>query len=169
MLNNARKYREELKNKFIDIWYDDKYKYYFSTNWRRELELPNDDWENMCYVSLDKDNNVIGYISYTMNRNTNSAYDFGAINFTDDKLTFGRDLYRTIDDIFCKFNMQRIEFNVICGNPVEKSYDKMISKYGGRIVGIRKNTTKLIDNQFYNDKIYEILKEDYLKNKHLKT
>ena len=165
MLDNARKYREELKEKLIDIWYDDKYKYYFSTNWRREHEISIDDWENMHYVSLDKDNNIIGYISYSINRNTNSIYDFGAINFSENKIIFGIDLYKVIDDIFCKFNMERIEFNVICGNPIEKSYDKMVAKYGGRIVGVRRKVTKLVDNQMYDDKIYEILKEDYLNSK----
>ena len=162
MLDNAIKYKEELKIKLMDIWYDDKYKYYFSSNWRSEFELPKDDWERRCYVSLDKEGNVIGYIAYSISRLTNSAYDFGAINFSDNKTTFGIDLCKVIDDIFCKFNMTRIEFNVVCSNPIEKSYDKMIAKYGGRIVGTRKKVVKLIDNQIYDDKIYEILREDYL-------
>ena len=47
------------------------------------------------------------------------------VNFSDDKWTFGMDLRQVIDDIFCKFNMQRMEFNVVCGNPIEKSYDRI--------------------------------------------
>ena len=165
LLDNARKYKEELKRKFLDIWYEDKYKYYFSSNWRREHELPDDDWEKMCYVSLDKDDNILGYISYMIDRNINSVHSFGAINFSDNKATFGIDLCKVIDDIFCKFHMERVEFYVVRGNPIEKSYDKMIAKYGGRIIGTRRKVAKLIDNQIYDDKIYEILREDYLKNK----
>ena len=55
LLDNARKYKEELKNKFIDTWYDEKYKYYHVGNWHREYIPPEDDWERMCFVSLDKD------------------------------------------------------------------------------------------------------------------
>lgn len=165
MLDSARKYKEELKGKLLDIWYDDKYKYYFSSNWHREHTLPDDDWEKMCYVSLDKDSNILGYISYMIDRNVNSAHSFGAINFSDNKATFGTDLCKVIDDIFCKFNMERLEFYVVRGNPIEKSYDKMVTKYGGRVIGIRRKVAKLIDNQIYDDKIYEILREDYLKNK----
>lgn len=165
MLDNARKYKEELQSKFIDTWYDEKYKYYHAGGWHREYTPSEDDWERMCFVSLDKDNNILGCISYSLDRNISSAYDFGAINFSDDKLTFGIDLCQVIDDIFCKFNMQRIEFNVVCGNPIEMSYDRMVAKFGGRIVGTRKRAAKLLDNQIYDDKIYEILREDYLRSK----
>lgn len=165
MLDNARKYKQELQSKFIDTWYDEKYKYYHMGGWHREYVPSEDDWETMCFVSLDKYKNILGCIMYSINRNTSSVYDFGAINFSNNKLTFGKDLYRVIDDIFCKFNMQRMEWNVVCGNPIEKSYDKFVEKYGGRIVGTRKRNVKLLDNQIYDDKIYEILREDYLKNK----
>ena len=165
MLVNARQFKKELHDKFINTWYDEKYKYYHVGNWHREYNPPEDDWENMCFVSVDKDNNVIGCILYSIDRNINSAYNFGAINFTDDKLTFGRDLCKAIDDIFCKFNFNRIEFNVVCGNPIESSYDRMVQKFGGRIIGVRRNVAKLLDNKIYDDKIYEILREDYLQHK----
>lgn len=165
MLDNARKYKQELQSKLIDTWYDEKYKYYHMGGWHREYVPSEDDWETMCFVSLDKYKNVLGYIIYSINRDTSSVYDFGAINFSNNKLTFGKDLHRVIDDIFCKFNMQRMEWNVVCGNPIEKSYDKFVEKYGGRIVGTRKRNVKLLDNQIYDDKIYEILREDYLKSK----
>ena len=165
MLDNARKYKEELQSQFIDTWYDEKYKFYYVGGWHREYTPPEDDWERMCFVSLDKDKNILGCIEYSLDRNIGAAYDFSAINFSDDKLTFGKDLHQVIDDIFCKLNIQRMEFNVVCGNPIEKSYDKMVAKFGGRIIGTRKRSTKLLDNKIYDDKIYEILREDYLTNK----
>lgn len=75
-----------------------------------------------------------------------AAYDFGAINFSNDKLTFGRDLVQVIDDIFCSFGLERMEFKVVCGNPIERSYDRMVERFGGRIVGVRKRVAKLMDN-----------------------
>ena len=44
-------------------------------------------------------------------------------------------------------------------------YDKYIEKYNGRVVGYRKNEIMLSDGQYYDDKLYEITKEDYLKSK----
>lgn len=165
MLDNARKYVTEVKAKFMDVWYDDKYKYYFC-NWHNEHELANDDYTNMYFVSVDKDKNVLGYIAYSIDRGANYAHKFGAINFSDNKLTFGKDLQQVIDDIFCKFNFQRMEFDVVCGNPIEKSYDRMVAKYGGRVIGVRRRAATLMDNKLYDSKSYEILKEDYLRSKH---
>ena len=50
------------------------------------------------------------------------------------------------------------------GNPIEKMYDKYINKYGGRIIGINKQSTKLQDENYYDVKYYEIFREDYLKS-----
>ena len=165
MIDNARKYRCELNSLLADTWYDDKYKFYHSSNWHREMDFSNEDWEQMCFVSLNKHGRIIGLITYSVDRIINSVYNFGAINFSDNKITFAKDLFQIIDDIFCKFNLSRIEFTVIRGNPIEKSYDRLIAKYGGRIVGIRKKCIKLIDNEIYDDKIYEILREDYFAAK----
>ena len=52
---------------------------------------------------------------------------------------------------------------MIIGNPIEKSYDKMINKYGGRIVGIYKEDVKLIDGEYYDKKLYEILASEYFE------
>ena len=164
MLDNARKYRSELNNKYLDIWYDDKYKFYF-LNWHNEHEIPKDDWTEMRFVSLGEGGEILGAISYSIDRSVNSAHSFGAINFSDDKITFGMDLRQAIDDIFCKFNMQRMEFDVVCGNPIEKSYDKMVARYGGGIIGVKRRATTCMDNKLYDTKSYEILREDYLKRK----
>ena len=40
----------------------------------------------------------------------------------------------------------------------------MIDKYGGRIIGIYKQETKLIDGEYYDKKVYEIMRDDYLKS-----
>ena len=164
MLDNARKYTAEVKAKFMDVWYDEKYKYYFC-DWHNAHEMDDNDWTHMYFVSMDKDGNVLGYISYSIERVSGYAHRFGVINFSDDKITFGMDLRQVIDDIFCKFNLQRMEFDVVCGNPVEKSYDKMVAKHGGRVIGVKRRATTLMDNKLYDSKSYEILREDYLKSK----
>ena len=41
-------------------------------------------------------------------------------------------------DIFERFGFRKLVFSVAVGNPIEKSYDKMMERYGGRVVGIFK-------------------------------
>lgn len=167
MLDLAVKYEDEIKEKLMNIWYDDKYKFYYSSTYRSIYKVPDngEDWNCREFVSLDSKGNVIGLINYNINRDYDLAWAFGAINFTDNKFTFGKDLIQVIDDIFCKFNMRKIEFCVVCGNPIEKSYDKLVQKYGGQIIGIRHQHCKLMDNKYYDDKMYELFKEDYIKAK----
>lgn len=175
MLDSAFKYKEEIKAKMIDTWYDDKYKFYHSSSYHEVFSLPESkdgDWNCRQFVSLDSNGNVLGYMDYGIDREYELAYNFGAINFFDNiaaKATFGKDLIQVIDDIFCKFNMRKMEFWVICGNPVERSYDRLIKKYGGKIVGIRTKHCKLMDNRFYDDKCYELFREDYIKAKENKN
>ncbi len=56
-------------------------------------------------------------------------------------------------------------FTVVVGNPVESRYDRIIERYGGRIVGIHKEHTMLPDGRLYDEKMYEILRTDYMKHR----
>jgi hypothetical protein len=51
----------------------------------------------------------------------------------------------------------------VIGNPIEETYDRLCAKYGGRILCIQKDETKLEDNKYYDVKLYEIMREDYMK------
>lgn len=166
MLDLAYKYEDEIKIKMYDTWYDEKYKFYHASVHHDVWETDKTDWDERVFVSLDKDGNVIGVIDYHVNRVHDLADGFGAINFTDNhQVTFGRDIVQVIDDIFCKFNMRKIEFAVVVGNPVEKTYDRLISQYGGCITGIIHKHSKLIDGQYYDYKTYELFRENYLATK----
>lgn len=166
MLDNGHKYEAEIRAKFMDVWYDPAYQFYFCGAYHEPFSLPeNGDWHCRHFVSLNKEGEVNGLIGYAIDHECNLAHNFGAVNFGGSKIEFGLDLARVIDDIFVKFGMNKLEFNVICGNPIEKSYDKIINKIGGRIVGIRKDRAKDLAGNFHDDKIYEVMREDYLKAK----
>jgi RimJ/RimL family protein N-acetyltransferase len=66
-----------------------------------------------------------------------------------------------ITDLFNKNGFNKINFCVAIGNPAEKMYDKIVRKYGGKIVGIFKNDVRLWDGKIYDTKHYEILKEEF--------
>lgn len=167
MLDLAHKYEDEIRVKMFDTWYDEKYKFYHSSVYHDiySLDGNNGDWDSRQFVSLDAAGTVIGLIGYGIDRTTEIANGFGAINFSDNRITFGIDLAKVIDDIFCKFNMRKLEFSVVGGNPIENSYDKMVSKYGGHIAGVLKQHCKLVDNKYCDNKMYEIFKDDYIAAK----
>ena len=72
---------------------------------------------------------------------------------------------KAIDDIFVKFNFNKINFDVIVGNPAEAMYDKFIKMCKGRIVGTLKKHIKLMDGWIYDTKIYEITRDNWIKNR----
>lgn len=164
MLDVAIKYADALKDKMYDIWFNEKYKYWNSNTYHSDIEISNETWANHQFVSI-QDDEIIGYICYEINRESNCCLGLGNINFTDDKMTFGRDLGQALTDIFEKFQFNKLKFSVVIGNPIEKSYDRMIQRYGGRIVGIFRQDTRLIDGNLYDVKQYEILRSEYLAAK----
>lgn len=164
MLDVAIKYQEQLEKLQYNIWFNDKYKFWNNDTYYDAMKIDDSTWERHQFVSI-KDDNVIGYISYSVNRRCNYTYGLSIMNFTDDKMTFGMDLGQTLQDIFEKYNFRKLNFCVVVGNPIEKSYDKMIKKYNGRIVGIFKDDVKLIDNKYYDIKHYEVTRENYMSAK----
>ena len=162
MLKPAILFASQVQKKYQEIWFNEKYKYYnYNSSWHTfTVEDNSRDWHE--FVSVDANNEIIGYIHYLVDRNTLNCARFGAINFTDNPL-FGRDLLQAIEDIFLRFNFHKLQFAVVIGNPVEKTYDRLCKKYGGRILCIEKEETKLEDNKYYDVKRYEILREDFLK------
>lgn len=168
MLDLALNHVEELKFLFRKIWFDDKYKFYNFDMYHSDFEISTDTQGAHQLVSVDGEGNVIGYICYSIARQTLNVGDLEIINFTDDIYTFGSDMKRVFKDIFEKFHFRKLSFSVVVGNPIEPQYDKLIKKYGGRIVGIQEAQTKLIDNKYYDVKLYEILEDQYYNAKALR-
>lgn len=126
MLEPAIKYKEQLEKAQYGIWFDDKYKYWNCDVYYKTLEIDSDTWNRHQFVSLDKEGNVIGYISYNISRADNSVHSLSIMNFSDNKIVFGMDLGQSLKDIFEKYKFRKLNFTVVVGNPIEKSYDKMI-------------------------------------------
>lgn len=164
MIDIAQLYADELTKKFHETWFKDHYKYFYCEPFYSEFEIMKDTWNRHQFVSLYDNDEICGYIEYSINRRTNNVYDLAAINFEGLK-TFGIDLGDVVVDIFEKYKFNKLNFSVIVGNPIEKSYDKLIEKYGGRVVGYFEKHVKLIDGKYYDEKHYEIMAENYFKSK----
>lgn len=162
MIDLAINHVEELQKLYMGIWYDEKYKYWNDCDYHTELTISTSTESINQFVSLNNNGEVIGYIAYNINRALNYTHGFNIINFTDDKLTFGIDCKKVVVDIFERFKFRKLQFYVFVGNPIERHYDKMVTRVGGRIVGYFKDEIRLTDGQYYDMKYYEIMRDDYL-------
>lgn len=163
MLDLAINHVEELKEKFRGTWFSEKYKFWAYGNYYEEFEMKESTWNSHQFVSLNIDGEVIGYVGYEIDRGNDFVEGLNIINFTDSKATFGLDIGKALTDVFEKFHFRKLSFCVVIGNPIESTYDRMIEKYHGRVVGVRKAHVKLYDGFYYDVKMYEILAEDYFK------
>ena len=101
-------------------------------------------------MSIDKDDNIIGFMGTTINKNRDYVSD-------------SKDLYEFLLKLFNEFKFRKACFSVVVGNPIEKMYNKYINKYGGRIAGIQKEEVILHDGELCDMKLYEIFKRDFDK------
>lgn len=164
MLKPAQLYTDLLRRKFWEIAYEDKYKF-FNTGYIDEYRSVDNNWNTTEFVSIDNNGDIVGYVKYDIDRCSNRVYNFTAINFSKNKIVFGLDLGRVIQDIFLKYKYRKLSFGVFVGNPIESSYDKAIERWNGRIVGIKYQDSRLMDGNYYDYKMYEISLESYLKAK----
>lgn len=167
MLDIALNYADELIKKDRNTWFLDKYKYY-NGNYCADLELRTNTYDVYQFVSVDENGSVIGYIGYKIDRCANSCYDLCIVNYSNNYLTFGKDVLRAITDIFDRYRFNKLEFNVVIGNPAEKSYDRLIKRCGGSVIGIFHDHTKLVDGLLYDVKYYEVLARDFQRVRYKK-
>lgn len=165
MLDLAIKYENKLKELFANVVFDKKYMFYNGVSYYDAYESSKSTWNMHEFVSIDSSGEVIGYIKYSVARDSLTCGGLSIINFSDNKVIFGMDVMTCLDEIFTKFQFRKLSYSVYVGNPVEKTYDRLTKLYGGRIVGTRLQECKLMDGNYYDLKLYEISKEDYLERK----
>lgn len=164
MLKPAQLYKESIISNYMSRMYDIDYQFYFGCQGASPPEIPDDTFNSHWFASVDESDNVIGFITYDINSGSDSCCNFGIMSFDKGNLTFIRDVKRAIDDIFYKYNFARVEFFCFSGNSALRGYRNFIKKYGGREVGIFKNSNRLMDGKLYDRVLFEILQEDYCKN-----
>jgi len=161
MIKPAILYENELKELFYSTWFDSKYDYYNYGIYHPEFKAEREDWSKHQFAIVDNRDNVIGYIGYSIDRPLNAVYGLQIINFSDNILVFGADLKRILVNIFEKYNFNKINFSAAIDNPISKKYDRIIERYGGRVVGYKKDEAITNDGELHDVKIYEITRKDY--------
>ncbi|MDR1572797.1 MAG: hypothetical protein LBS24_00605 [Clostridiales Family XIII bacterium] len=162
MLKLAFPYQEKLNQAWRSVIFEDKYQFYNGGAWwDYEIKLDDKSWDSIQMVSVGKNDEVLGYFSARANRSSNKISSVGTINFGDVNVTFSRDFHRFLSELFTKHRFRKIEWYVIVGNPAERLYDKIVAKYGGRVIGVSHETTVTPDGITRDEKDYEIFKRDY--------
>lgn len=165
MIKPAQSYQQELNKLYYETFYDSKYMYYRGCWGTGELIVPNNTYDSHHFAILNNNQEIIGYVSYAINFASKVANNFGIISFKP-SICFGRDLIKIIDNIFIKYNMNKIEFRAFADNPVIKHYYNFIDKYGGRVVGTLIDSVMLEDSKLHDDVMFELFKEDFMERRY---
>ena len=163
MLKPAQLYREKLCEEMCKSWYDLKNIFYNGWTGNELPSLPDNNYDSHHFVSVDDDDNVIGYISYSINWIAMSADRFGIISFKKGSIMFAKDVYKVICDLFEVYHMNRISWLAYADNPAIRGYRNFIKKHGGRECGYCRQVAKLMDGKLHDSVEFEILSCEFKK------
>ena len=68
ILKLAYAYKDKLQSIYQNIVFQEKYKFYYDNYWNYTIKLSEDSWNDIELVSVDKDDNVIGFLRATIAR-----------------------------------------------------------------------------------------------------
>lgn len=163
MLKPAQLYAEELQIKNTEAWYKPENIFWNGGAGDSSVNLPDNNYDSHCFVSVDKNNQVIGYIGYAVDWAAMSADRFGIISFDKGNMEFVRDLYKVICDLFEVYHMNRVSWMAFADNPAIRGYRNFIKKHGGRECGYHRQVAKLQDGRLHDSVEFEILAEEFVR------
>ena len=154
MLVPAILFKSEIENGFKKLFYTNDM-FFVNSNldqWIPDIaENMNEGWFQYAIVDGEK---VIGYLGYYVNYYTSNVYNFRLISFEKGNLLIGKDLFEKMEELVSRFH--RIEWRMIGGNPVERSYDKFCERHKG-IKHVFKDVLKDAEGNYRDSIIYEIV------------
>ena len=159
MLKPAICYKEEIENALKEYFYTDDMMFYCGCldNYLISISDDGKDGEYQ-YAVIGKDNHLIGYIGYALDRYSSCAYNFGAFSFDRGNPIMGKELYNLFENLIN--TTHRVEFRAISGNPAVKGYDKFLEKHSD--IGkkyILKDAFKDSKGSYHDDYIYEFIND----------
>lgn len=162
MLKQAILYRDTVKQRYIEAMCDEYFKFYHGNSYTNfDFELASNDWNTIEMVSVNSKNEVIGFMSAEINRDTKNITGFGVMNFTKNpNIIFAKDMLKFMKMLKYNYNANKFEFCAYTGSPAEGFYKRFIEKHGGNVIGIKRRSQVLSDGHYYDSTLFEILRED---------
>lgn len=156
MLKPAILFKEEIESKFAEIMYTrDAFFYNGYCHACEPLQVDSDECAYR-YAVVDKDDNVIGFFSYSYNWYTDSIERFGLISFDKNNVTVVADVLQEMRRLVKTY--RRIEWQCVGSNPVNKVYERFCKKYNGHIT-VHHKCVREINGEFVDSITYEIVNE----------
>lgn len=149
--------KNEILEAFKRYYYSDDMMYETGSlnNWLPNIQEETETGKYQ-YAIVDSKDNLIGYLDYHVDWYNSCACGFGLISFDRGNPIVGKDLYNELNKLINDYKLHRIEWRMVGGNPIEKSYDKFCSKHKGT-KHILKDVIKDKHGKYHNDIIYEII------------
>ena len=156
MLKPALLYKDILEKKFIEYFYTDEYFFYSGCSTCREPQIIIH--QDNCYqwAIVNNKEQVIGYLSYTIQVETDTVFNFGLYSFDKGNIIIGKDVFEKMEELIK--DHRRIEWRMLAGNPAKRSYDRFCKKHNGNYVHLHK-VCKDTHGIYHDEYIYEIVKE----------
>lgn len=157
MLVPAVLYKEQITKEFQKLYYttDMLYETGSTEQWCPEIANCPESWQ-FQYAIVDNNKKLIGYLAYVVDYYCSKAYNFGLISFDKGNVILGRDLFNKMEELVS--TLHKIEWRMVGGNPVERSYDKFCFKHNGK-KHILKDSIRDAQGNYRDDIIYEIINE----------
>ena len=149
--------KDEIIHNFQERYYSEDMLYETGCldNWLPNIvDCPDGCTYQYAIVNNNDERKLLGYLAYKVNMNALCAYNFGLISFDKGNVIVGKDLYEKMQELLK--TMHRIEWRMIGGNPVERSYDKFCAKYGGEKF-VFKDVLKDRYGNYRDNIVYEII------------
>lgn len=161
MLEPAIKHAEKIKEAYVGKLLDPAYRWeYIGPG--RVWEEPSLNFDEFHHYASVLDGQVLGEIGYAVDHECRKGQQVYAAHFSlDNGLVFMRDLIQAFRDAFDKYGLNKLSFCVIIGNPAERQWDRLVSLFGGRVVGVKRDEALLEDHRLYDVKEYEVLAKHY--------
>lgn len=149
--------KEEILEAFKKYYYSDDMMYETGSlsNWTPDIQEETDS-SRYQYAIVDSNEKLIGYLDYSIDWYYSCASRFGLISFDRGNPIIGKDLFKELNKLINEYKLHRIEWRMIGGNPVERSYDRFCKKFNGTKHVLR-DVMKDRYGKYHDDIIYEII------------
>lgn len=166
MLVPAIQYKDEIEKEFQKIQYSEKYLWYTGSidNYDLEVKTEGDKFAFAIITYIHGREVLVGYVSFRVDWYCSMAYNFSLIKFLDAPMVMARAI-REVMRMVESFNLHRIDFRCVSGNPAEKKYDEIIrricceGKYDG--VGHRfRDNIRDYRGEYHDTIVYELIRRE---------
>jgi hypothetical protein len=154
MLEPAKLHEDQLNDCIAKTVMDPYYKWYHLSYGEPVITIDDTFWNKTQLVSTH-DGVVQGYFKATWQRPENYIDSVSCINFSkENKNIFAADIRSFFKYLGYTINVSKIIWTVVIGNPIERHYDRIVKRFGARIIGIERYAF-LINGKYYDRKLYE--------------